>query len=172
MKRELCRIMPTSGARRKRKRAETVDRSVTASIKTVRSRGRSLCFYDSVEQLPPNHRHLRSKTCAAVVEELVCPISLELPFQPVVAEDGRIYERSVMETHFKACQKRRVDIRSPMTNERMGTRLHPVPQIKNVIQSLVEDDLVPNPLAQPWKQKMANEHRKRARSNANEETKR
>eukprot|EP00550_Attheya_septentrionalis_P003018 CAMPEP_0198281798 /NCGR_PEP_ID=MMETSP1449-20131203/1671_1 /TAXON_ID=420275 /ORGANISM="Attheya septentrionalis, Strain CCMP2084" /LENGTH=90 /DNA_ID=CAMNT_0043977717 /DNA_START=9 /DNA_END=277 /DNA_ORIENTATION=+ len=29
-------------------------------------------------------------------DELVCPITLDLPFDPVTAEDGRVYERSAI----------------------------------------------------------------------------
>ncbi|KAL3920345.1 MAG: hypothetical protein SGARI_006966, partial [Bacillariaceae sp.] len=34
-----------------------------------------------------------------VAEEFVCPISLELPVQPIVARDGGIYERSAFQAY-------------------------------------------------------------------------
>ena len=47
---------------------------------------------------------------------LLCPITLELPVDPVVAEDGNVYERNAIEAQLK------VRLKSPLTNEPMGTK--------------------------------------------------
>ena len=39
-----------------------------------------------------------------VADDLICPITHEWPFEPVTAEDGRIYERWAIEAHFTARQ--------------------------------------------------------------------
>lgn len=77
-------------------------------------------------------------TKAVVVQNLKCPLTLEVSADPVVAEDGRIYERSVVEQHILACAagRRGHTLRSPMTNQPMGPRLLPVPQIKCLIEEL------------------------------------
>jgi U-box domain len=84
----------------------------------------------------------RQKTCPA--DDLICPITLELPFDPVMAEDGRIYDRSAIEKHI---EHRRGELKSPMTNLSMGSRLVPVPQTKNVIDTLVEGGFISGELA-------------------------
>ena len=53
--------------------------------------------------------------------EYVCPLTLELLVDPVMAKDGRIYERS----HILAWLSRNAT--SPITREPMGTELTPVP---------------------------------------------
>ena len=44
--------------------------------------------------------------------EYLCPITRELPVDPVMAEDGRIYERSAIEKHFITCQSRNIQDRA------------------------------------------------------------
>ena len=41
------------------------------------------------------------------VEEYVCPITAELPVDPVTAEDGRCYERHAIEDWFSRRRRRR-----------------------------------------------------------------
>ena len=57
-----------------------------------------------------------------VATELRCPITQELPFDPVMAEDGRIYERKAILQWFSG--KRNPT--SPITGARMGLRLLPL----------------------------------------------
>ena len=42
-----------------------------------------------------------------VAEEYVCPITAELPIDPVTAEDGRCYERHAIEDWFSRRRRRR-----------------------------------------------------------------
>ena len=60
------------------------------------------------------------------VEEYVCPITAELPIDPVTAEDGRFYERHAIEEWFS--RQPEAQVKSPMTNELMGKRLLPAMQ--------------------------------------------
>ena len=69
----------------------------------------------------------------SVLETLTCPITLELPLDPVMAEDGVIYERSAMEQHLQNSDK------SPVKNIRMGNSLIESHQVKSMIESLVEN---------------------------------
>jgi len=81
---------------------------------------------------------------ACLTEDLLCPIELELPFSPVTAEDGRIYERRAIQKHFQTCRRQQPYgvIKSPMTNQPMGDRLLPAPWMKNHIQHLLDAGLI------------------------------
>ena len=69
-----------------------------------------------------------------VAEDYLCPIGQELPVDPVTAEDGRIYERTEIQRHI---EQRADNLRSPMTNEAMGTKLLPSAQTRSMIRTLV-----------------------------------
>ena len=56
-------------------------------------------------------------------DDLICPITLLLPIDPVAAEDGRIYEHAAILRHIKGHDTD--SLKSPMTNEPMGPRLLP-----------------------------------------------
>eukprot|EP00966_Prymnesium_polylepis_P151799 3506872-Prymnesium_polylepis.1 len=64
----------------------------------------------------------------------ICPITFELPLDPVHAEDGRTYERTAIEEHIRV---RGTDLRSPISNEPMGSRLMANPQARSTIEQLV-----------------------------------
>ena len=61
----------------------------------------------------------------------VCPITQELPIDPVTAEDGKVYERSAI-TEWLSKQRR-----SPSTGAAMGPRLLASTQARNTIEALV-----------------------------------
>eukprot|EP00518_Triparma_eleuthera_P020229 CAMPEP_0197548786 /NCGR_PEP_ID=MMETSP1320-20131121/2826_1 /TAXON_ID=91990 /ORGANISM="Bolidomonas sp., Strain RCC2347" /LENGTH=357 /DNA_ID=CAMNT_0043108871 /DNA_START=9 /DNA_END=1078 /DNA_ORIENTATION=+ len=78
----------------------------------------------------------------------LCPITLELPVDPVTAEDGRIYERSDIEEWLREKKT------SPSTNEPMGPRLLPAKQAKATIEALVRSGAVADDKAEAWKAKL------------------
>ena len=100
------------------------------------------------EQSSANKR--QKKSC--VTDDLICPITHELPFDPVTALDGRVYERSAMEMHIETCQGG--VIRSPITNEPISDVLLPAPQTKNVIQTLIDNGVITGDLVTPWNAKV------------------
>ena len=81
--------------------------------------------------------------------EFLCPITYELPLEPVLAEDGKVYERSAIETWLKDKP------RSPTTNVPMGTKLTPATQIKNMIERMVKSDALPEDKVAAWKERIA-----------------
>ena len=83
------------------------------------------------------------------IEEFKCPITNELPLDPVLAEDGKVYERSAIETWLQNNQ------RSPLTNEAIGNRLTPATQIKNIIKCMVEGNALPEDKVKAWKKRIA-----------------
>lgn len=86
-------------------------------------------------------------TIDSVAEEYVCPITGELPLDPVIAEDGRIYERASME---RLIRDRRDDLRSPVTEERMGPSLVPALQVRSAIERLILSGAVGGDKAARW----------------------
>ena len=84
-------------------------------------------------------------------DELLCPITQELPLDPVTAEDGRVYERSAIEEWLATNEK------SPHTNEPMGGMLFPATQVKNLIASMVRSGALSGDKAGAWKQKLEDE---------------
>mmetsp|Transcript_15478 Transcript_15478/g.39950 ORF Transcript_15478/g.39950 Transcript_15478/m.39950 type:complete len:297 (-) Transcript_15478:261-1151(-) len=82
------------------------------------------------------------------MDEFSCPITCALPLDPVLAEDGRVYERAAIERWLK--QK----AVSPSTNERMGEKLTPATQVKNMIERMVKTGALPDDKIQEWKQRI------------------
>ena len=84
-----------------------------------------------------------------VAAEYVCPLTLGLLVDPVVAKDGQIYERS----HILAWLSRNAT--SPVTREPMGTELTPVPLIRNSIEKLVSSGAIEGDIAEAWQKASA-----------------
>jgi len=63
-----------------------------------------------------------------------CPITRQLFWNPVIAEDGHVYEKSAIDEWFK---KNKI---SPITREKIGTSLNPILLLKNIIDDLVKLD--------------------------------
>ena len=87
----------------------------------------------------------------SVADEWLCPITTELPVDPVVAEDGNTYERTAIAKWIKE------NPRSPITGAAMGTRLISSPKVRNTIEKLVESGLVDAEKGAAWKKKMEDE---------------
>ena len=90
-----------------------------------------------------------------VADEYVCPITAELPIDPVTAEDGRCYERCAIEEWF--AKQPRPQVKSPVTNEPMGKRLLPAVQVRNTLKRLVESGAISGSKADAWKKAMKEE---------------
>ena len=90
-----------------------------------------------------------------VAEEYVCPITTELPIDPVTAEDGRCYERCAIEEWF--ARQPQPQVKSPVTNELMGKRLFPAVQVRNSLKRLVESGAISGSKADAWKKAMVEE---------------
>ena len=67
--------------------------------------------------------HIPCNAVKQAMKKLLCPITFSLPVDPVIAEDGNVYERSAIEEWLKQQHK------SPVTNLKMGTRLLPALQV-------------------------------------------
>ena len=83
--------------------------------------------------------------------ELVCPITFSLPVDPVTAEDGNVYERSAIEEWLKK------QLKSPVTNLAMGTKLLPALRVKNMIRAMVTSGALTGDKVDAWKLKLEEE---------------
>ena len=98
---------------------------------------------------------LEAKRCKSVMnslaDEYICPITQELPIEPVIAEDGKVYEKGAIEEWLGKQQ------RSPLTGLPMGTRLMPATQARNTIEQLVQSGAIEGEKAASWKKKLEGE---------------
>ena len=84
----------------------------------------------------------------SIADEYLCPITHDLPFDPVTAMDGRVYEREAIEKWLK------VKKTSPVTNEPMKGNLFPSLQTRNAIEKMVMSGEVSVDKADSWKRRM------------------
>ena len=96
------------------------------------------------------------KSINDVAADLVCPITQELPFEPVMAEDGKIYERNTI------VEWLRRNGTSPVTRARMGTRIIAAVQTKNTIDTLIKSGAIEGELAMAWMYRLADEKKVKA----------
>ena len=97
----------------------------------------------------------------AMADDWVCPITCELPVDPVVAEDGHVYERSAIEEHIHT-NWRSAELKSPMTGLSMGRKLLPSTQARNTIEKLVRTGAITGDKADSWTKRIKDEEELRA----------
>ena len=85
------------------------------------------------------------------VSEFLCPITQELPVDPVIAEDSKVYERSAIEQWLDT------KATSPVTNLAMGNKLLPALHIKNMLRAMVKSGAVNGEKADQWHQRLKDE---------------
>ena len=95
-----------------------------------------------------------------ISEELICPITCELPVNPVIAEDGRIYDEEAIESWIRTRKQNNEDIKSPITNKHMGCKLIPAIHAKNIIRTIITKRVAKTDITKAW---IENEERKQNR---------
>jgi len=98
----------------------------------------------------------RAKAISDLVEDWTCPITYALLFDPVEAEDGRLYERAAIEEYLERKAIDGMVVKSPVTNQDMGKRIMPATHVKNAITKLVESGQVDAETTATWKQARLN----------------
>ena len=106
----------------------------------------------TTEDVSPREKKMR-ESINGVAAELRCPITQELPVDPVMAEDGKIYERKAILEWFS---KKDRPI-SPSTGAVIGKKLLPAVQTKNTIEMLVKSGAIEGELAEAWQKKLEDE---------------
>lgn len=89
------------------------------------------------------------ETINVAAAELVCPITSSLPIDPVMAEDGHVYEREAIESWFARGRQT-----SPATNTNIGTKLIPSTQVRNLIEHMVRSGTISGDVADKWTQRI------------------
>ena len=84
------------------------------------------------------------KLASAVLSSVTCPISQALVVDPVMAEDGTIYERDQITKWLSS------NNRSPVTNAAMGARLVAAQATRSLVESLLESESVDDDAAAAW----------------------
>ena len=108
--------------------------------------------------LPPTDPAAAKKDGAlvTVADELICPISQELPVDPVMALDGKIYERASIERWLKKHK------RSPLTGLAMGKTLTPALHVRTIIETVVASGAIDEPVAKAWVENSEKETKRKA----------
>lgn len=88
-----------------------------------------------------------------VLAEYRCPITQELPVDPVIAQDGQSYERTAIEDWLERAKDG--EAKSPMTNEFMGKTLVPAVQTRSAIERLINKGIIQGEAALTWTEKRA-----------------
>lgn len=93
-----------------------------------------------------------AKACSPE-DELVCPITQELVFDPVMAEDGTLYEKTAIEEYLSTKSGSGM-VKSPYKGIMMGRKLIPAPQIKAMIEKMIDNGSIAGDLTDEWKRHM------------------
>ena len=93
---------------------------------------------------PREEEKTEGALASSVLSAVTCPISHSLAVQPVLAEDGQCYERE------EICKWLEQKHTSPVTNERMGTRLVDHVAGRNLVSSLIASGAVDAEAASAW----------------------
>eukprot|EP00978_Attheya_sp_CCMP212_P025018 scaffold79653_cov49-Attheya_sp.AAC.3 len=106
-----------------------------------------MLFSDRIEkERVQKTKRLKHHMSQSPFADLICPITLHLPYDPVVAGDGQIYERLAIIQHFEEHGES-----SPLTKNVMGVKLIPAVQIRNHIETCVRNGVITGDLANKWK---------------------
>ena len=79
----------------------------------------------------------------------MCPITFDLPVDPVVTEAGDVCDREAVTALIQ--QRGMRTLRSMRTNQPMGRHIAPSVAIRNVIEKLVESGAVDEDVATAWR---------------------
>ena len=126
------------------------------------------CVRDLHEADQAELKRIKTNTLDGMVDELLCPITQQLPVDPVMAEDGRVYDlwaikewiekTKTLEEVRKPQRPSNVFLaRSPSTNEKMGLKLTEATQVRNTIEHLVKSGAVEDDKAEAVKKRLAAE---------------
>lgn len=85
----------------------------------------------------------------------ICPLTLELPTEPVVASDGKVYELSAWKQYKRSMKKK--TLVSPVTKQRIKGKVYPAVDIKAMIEDAVKNGHVADDLCSRWKDKISQE---------------
>jgi TPR repeat protein len=94
--------------------------------------------------------HILEEVVSDLIWNLCCPITRELPIEPIIAADGRVYEQYAIEAHISEVKMTGGELRSPVTNEKMSEVLTQANFVKNSIHILVNAGTVEKERGREW----------------------
>lgn len=116
------------------KRLVRVRRHCSISIAKAKAAPKRRCESSSSSvAAPPGKAY---GVIAKIIQHHRCPITHQLLVDPVVAEDGHVYERSALEHWLRTSEK------SPVTNRPMGAIIMPAVAIRQTVNELVEGGML------------------------------
>jgi hypothetical protein len=98
----------------------------------------------------------QDKALNTIADEVVCPITRQLLVDPVMARDGKVYERGSIETWLKKHE------RSPMNGNHMEATLVPALHVRNIIEALIASDAIDADMAKMWVERSEKEAKHKA----------
>ena len=136
---------------------ESTNKHTDGSARTAAAQksARDAAAVGLTEDASPDKKHKVAPN--AIAEEHVCPLARELPLDPVMAEDGRIYEEEDIRDWFAVKRERGEPPTSPATGLVIGTRLVPAVQARNTIEVLVKSGAIDGEIAEAWQKKLEQE---------------
>ena len=108
---------------------------------------------DAIPEDAATSEATRLRKMDEAIAKLICPLTKSLPIDPVMAEDGRVYERSAI-TQFLTQQ-----LKSPTTGRAMGAYLVTAHSIRDMIRGMVESGALTGEKLGAWTTRLANEER-------------
>ena len=85
----------------------------------------------------------------SMCEAFECSITAELPLDPVMAQDGNVYERWAIEEWFSKNPGSKV--KSPLNGDMIAKSLVPCVQLRNLLTTMVDGGAIRGPKAAAWK---------------------
>lgn len=124
----------------------------------LRGRHRSTCPLSKRPRSETDDEHEQVVNLASslkkVADQFVCPITQELLVDPVLAEDGKFYERNAILKWFSDLKCRNVSITSPCTRATISEFLLPAISVKNSLEILINSGAIDSNVSAVWKKKM------------------
>ena len=108
---------------------------------------------DAIPEDAATSEATRLRKMDEAIAKLICPLTKSLPIDPVMAEDGRVYERSAI-MQFLTQQ-----LKSPTTGRAMGAYLVTAHSIRDMIRGMVESGALTGEKLGAWTTRLANEER-------------
>lgn len=91
----------------------------------------------------------------SMCEAFECSITNELPLDPVMAQDGNVYERWAIEEWFTKSPG--PEAKSPLNGDMIAKGLVPCVQLRNLLTTMVDGGAIRGPKAAAWKLATSNQ---------------
>ena len=96
-------------------------------------------------------------TISSIADTFVCPITMEYPFRPVIAEDGRVYEEAALKEWMEKDES--PTFKSPATGVDIGKSIVHSLQIRQSIEHAINSGAIDAKKASAWKRTLKEEKR-------------